>query len=124
MPAPIKTPQWPASTDAILLKSIGQCILIALASEGGRGREAAAQIAPCTVVPFSLQHCMRRAVSFWSHSKIAIFTASLSDAGATRSEAGAISVRDAACCGRGELGAEMGRISLTGGSGGRGSRGW
>ena len=36
MPAPIKTPQWPASTDAILLKSIGQCILIALASEGGR----------------------------------------------------------------------------------------
>jgi hypothetical protein len=36
MPAPIKTPQWPASIDAILVKSIGQCILIALASEGGR----------------------------------------------------------------------------------------
>ena len=63
MPAPINTPQPVGLIFMIPDRSIGQCILMVLASEAGRWREAAAQIAPCTVVPFALQDRKRRAVS-------------------------------------------------------------
>ena len=64
IPAPINTPHPVVSLRIIRDRSIGQCILTTLAPEAGRWRAAAAQIAPCAVVPFSLQNRKRRAGLF------------------------------------------------------------
>jgi hypothetical protein len=68
-PAPMNTPQPVVSTLVILDRSIGQCILIAFPSNAGRWREAAAQIAPCTVVPFALQN---RNLGQFSHHRLSL----------------------------------------------------